>query len=370
VRDPRRVELAVFLLGPLVGVSGGDVHALRVVEEWEADRPGTVALLAPASLRPFVPPRARDGMRAVRAPLDGRVVPMPAYVLNVCIRVVLALLRVRKADVALAGSHFFHDVIPCALLGRIAGAQVVAYVYHLVEEERGDAAGLRSHVSIALERLSVRILRRTGALVFVDNPQTRAALEARGFSPDRIVATANAYDPLEPMPPRTLAPRPTLVTVGRLTREKGVWDLLDVARRLPQADVVIVGDGPLRDPLRRRVSDEGLVNVRLLGSVDEATKWRSLRSAHAYLAPSREEGWGIAVGEALTAGLAVVAYDLPAYEHFADRLIRVPVGDVEALGLATGRLLAQPQDGRSGEPLPTWAAIITRERAAIAAMRS
>lgn len=354
----------MFLLGPMAGLSGGDIHALRLVDHLSMQG-SDVSVLAPEGLRAHLPPRSRAALVGVRGPLDDVPLPMPLYVLNVSLRMLLALARAPRAGVVVAASHFFQDVIPCVVQARRHGARPVAYVYHLVAEER-EPADLRSRVSIALERLSVGLLRRAGALVFVDNPATKAALEARGFPPRDLLPTGNAYDSWEELPRRTVPEHPTLVTVGRLTEEKGIWDALEVVRRLPGVRLVVVGDGPLREPLRARVAAEGLEHVELLGFVDEAEKWRALRSASAYLAPSREEGWGIAVGEAITAGLPVAAYDLPAYAHFGDRLLRVPTGDTEALADAATQLLARAgSEGPNGSGLPLWGDVLAAERAAI-----
>jgi glycosyltransferase involved in cell wall biosynthesis len=76
--------------------------------------------------------------------------------------------------------------------------------------------------------------------------------------------------------------------------------------------------------------------------VPEEEKWAILRSADLFFAPSREEGWGIAVGEALTAGIPVVAYDLPAYAHFGEAVIRVSRGDVDSLATTVLELLLSP----------------------------
>ena len=356
----------VFLLGPLVGLSGGDMHALRLVDDWERASPGSISLVAPATMRDHLPARSRHALRAVRSPLDGRLLPMPVYFVNVSFRALLALRTAPRSDVVVAASHFFHDVIPCAVLARLWGARTVAYVYHLVEEER-RSAGLRSRVSLALERFSVMLLRRAGALVLVDNPATARALVARGFPETTFAMTANAYDPWEPLPPRAPASTPTLAFCGRLTEEKGVWDALELARRMPDARLVLLGDGPLRNEVRDRVTAMGLRNVELRGFVSEQEKWRVLREAHVFVAPSREEGWGIAVGEALTAGIPAVVYDLPAYAHFGARVRRVDVGNVREMEEAVRETLAGAGASSDISDLPRWSDVLENERAVMVA---
>src|SRR5439155_26257073 len=51
--------------------------------------------------------------------------------------------------------------------------------------------------------------------------------------------------------------------------------------------------------------------------------------AAVFVTPSREEGWGIAISEALQAGAKVVCYDLPVYRevHEGAHLYVVPIGD-------------------------------------------
>jgi glycosyltransferase involved in cell wall biosynthesis len=356
----------VFLLGPLVGLSGGDMHALRLVDDWEQASPGSITLVAPTTMGEHLPARSRHVLRALRSPLDGRLLPMPVYVLNVSLRALLALRRAPRSDVVIAASHFFHDVIPCAVLARLWGARTVAYVYHLVEEER-RSSGLRSRVSLALERFSIMLLRRVGAFVLVDNHATAQALVARGFSETAIAMTANAYDSWEPLPPRAPASTPTLAFCGRLTEEKGVWDALELGRRLPGVRLALLGDGPLRDAVRDHITRMGLDNVEFRGFVSEAEKWRVFRQAHAFVAPSREEGWGIAVGEALTAGLPAVVYDLPAYAHFGPRVRRVETGDIDGFEAAVRDTLARPETQAQVPGLPQWSEVLERERGVIAA---
>jgi glycosyltransferase involved in cell wall biosynthesis len=276
-----------------------------------------------------------------------------------------------------AASHFFHDVIPAALHKLRHGSVPVVYVYHLIGDEKRTPS-VRTLLSVAGERFSVALMRLSRALVFIDNHETRQSLTRLGIADERLVMTGNAYDPLISLPEASTSETPSVVFMGRFTAEKGIWDMLALARALkdavPEARVTMLGDGPLRGELVKRVAREGLQNIDTPGFIDEETKWRRLRAATLFVAPSREEGWGIAVGEALTAGLPVVAYDLPAYSHFGNLPMRVPVDDGHRLISTVVDLLRDP-DRLAAErervhsltgTLPRWSELLDAELDALA----
>lgn len=335
----------MIMCGPLAGASGGDTHALRFVAAWERERPGMVCLIAPASMSEHLPDAARATLKALRTPLDAHLRNLGIYTVAVIMRMVLATARMAPTRIAVASSHFFHDVVPCVVARWRHDALVVAFVYHVIADMDRDRT-LRSTVSTLGERGALWLLRRWGDVVFVDNEDVARSLERRGFARERIVMTANAFDPLVALPPRADNGTPVLAFCGRLVGEKGIWDVLELARALassaPSARIEMIGEGTLRDAFSRRLADSGLDNIRLLGFVSEEDKWALLRRASLFVAPSREEGWGIAVGEALTAGTPVLAYDLPAYDYLGALVERVPAGDTDAFVSAAERLVSDP----------------------------
>jgi glycosyltransferase involved in cell wall biosynthesis len=91
---------------------------------------------------------------------------------------------------------------------------------------------------------------------------------------------------------------------------KGHADLIDAARivclKLPEAQFLLVGDGPLREGLEKRVSELNLAgNVQFLGHRDDVP--RLLQSCDLAVLSSWSEGLPNAVLEAMAAGLPVVA---------------------------------------------------------------
>jgi glycosyltransferase involved in cell wall biosynthesis len=112
-----------------------------------------------------------------------------------------------------------------------------------------------------------------------------------------------------------LPDRPTIMTTGRLSPEKGLLDLIEamplILQKAPETQLVLVGEGPQRKELEDRCSQLGVRDrVLLPGAVDNVES--SLRAADLYCLPSHFEGLSVALLEALALGLPATASDTPA----------------------------------------------------------
>ena len=149
-----------------------------------------------------------------------------------------------------------------------------------------------------------------------------------------------------------LADAPTVVCVGRLTRQKGQDILLEawprVRARLSSAQLVLVGDGEDRLFLER----EAPTGVRLVGHREDVRSW--IAAADLVAQPSRWEGMSFTILEAMAVGRSVVATDVGgAREVLLPRAgAVVPAEDAEALASAVVERLLDPNptvaEGRIG----------------------
>jgi glycosyltransferase involved in cell wall biosynthesis len=138
---------------------------------------------------------------------------------------------------------------------------------------------------------------------------------------------------------------PVVGTVTRLCRQKDPETLLRAARLMvelrPDARLVVVGDGPLRGEVERRVEELGLGgHVVLLGRRSDVD--RLLPAFDAFVLSSRWEGLPRVVVEAMAAGVPVVSTDVGGIaEAVEDQVsgLLVPSGDHVALGNAVVRVL-------------------------------
>jgi phosphatidylinositol alpha-mannosyltransferase len=151
------------------------------------------------------------------------------------------------------------------------------------------------------------------------------------------------------------AGRPAVLFLGRHEERKGLGVLLEAfAGVTTDAVLWVAGDGPATAGLRRRFPPSS--RIEWLGTISEDEKRARLGAAGVLCAPSLgSESFGVVLLEAMAAGCAVVASDLPGYRGASGGLAAlVAPGDPVALAGALDRALA---DVRLGTGLAAPAAL-------------
>jgi glycosyltransferase involved in cell wall biosynthesis len=145
------------------------------------------------------------------------------------------------------------------------------------------------------------------------------------------------------------AGKPFVLAIGRHVIQKGFDVLIDAFGKLVADaafdwDLVIAGDGPLRDALAAQATHAGLeTRVRLVGRTDRPATVALFRDAAAFVLPSRLEPFGIVNLEAMAAGTPVVASRVGGVPEFVEDGVSgllVEPGDAGALADAIRRLWA------------------------------
>jgi L-malate glycosyltransferase len=147
-----------------------------------------------------------------------------------------------------------------------------------------------------------------------------------------------------PLPEREPHP-PTLVHNSNFRPVKRVGDVIEVFARvaaaLPDAELVLIGDGPERSRIERLVHDRGLgARVRFLGKQLHVAS--ILQRCDLFLLPSELESFGLAALEALACGLPVVASRVGGLPEVIDgeNGALLPLGDVEGMANAAIKILS------------------------------
>jgi glycosyltransferase involved in cell wall biosynthesis len=180
------------------------------------------------------------------------------------------------------------------------------------------------------------------------------------------------------------------LAVGGVEPRKGsVHAFRALSRLQPDAMLAVVGGHSYQDYTAYRDAALGALpalgltlgeDVVLLGTVGDAELAGWYHAADALCFPSVKEGWGLAVLEAMSAGLPVVASDLPAFrEYLVDggNALLPPVGDETALATAMRRMVADADlrerlaaGGAATARRYTWEASAERHREVYAGLRA
>jgi glycosyltransferase involved in cell wall biosynthesis len=238
-------------------------------------------------------------------------------------------------------AHLFHALVLAATLPR------KLYRQSVLSHQHGQYFRIRGRP--VAERLDRWAGRRYNQVVACSDWVRDFLVTEYGYRRDRVRTIHNGWSG-EPLVPNRSASTPTVVCVGRLRPEKGHATLLrsfeSVLKDFQHAQLVLVGDGPLRAELEAQAVGSGIANsVRFEGDVDDV--WPYLAAAHVVALPSLFEALGIAILEAMAAGAPVVATDVGGVpeliKHDASGLL-VPPENADALGNSIKLLLASPRE--------------------------
>jgi glycosyltransferase involved in cell wall biosynthesis len=238
-----------------------------------------------------------------------------------------------------SSSDFLPDVLP-AFVYKLKNrkAKWIQVIYHLIPHpSKRVGSSINNVVSYCAQRLSFQLIKRHSDLIFVLNNIIVGQLVKLGFHKDKIHVIGAGIDLAHINKiPKIKEAEYDACFLGRLHPAKGIFDLIEIwklvvsKRENARLAVIYVGSKDLESALMKRIRERNLeANVFMLPLTgDDAL--RVVKSSKIFVFPSHEEGWGIAVCEAMACGLPVIAYDLPIYrEIYTQGIIQVPLNDIK-----------------------------------------
>lgn len=336
----------IILNGYTGAISGGDDHALRLLE-YLCQCGHDVSVVLPADAYISRVPKTAHRLEIPVLPFERYFRQSNVTLFFIYIwRILLAwwsIFRFKpsRIDFVLIASHLFHDTLPMFLQRKCHHETV--YIYHLIRNGRLRKS-VSTSISIALERLSLWLIRARLMFVITSAPLVKHQLTAiLNIPPEHIGMTENGVDidTINSVPEQPL--KNDIVFCGRFVLQKGVTDLIDIISKiytLQPVSAVLIGKGPLLENVTQRINDDQLCSVTVMSDANDWNKFLQIKSSKLFVLPSYEEGWGIVIGEALACGVQVVAYDIPEIRSiWGDNVVWIPIGNKHALFNAVRELL-------------------------------
>jgi glycosyltransferase involved in cell wall biosynthesis len=280
------------------------------------------------------------------------------------------LLQARRLLTAIGGKVALIDglaygAMPAELIAGLQ-APIIALVHHPLYLEAGLGAPRREALC-ALEKAALALARR----VVVTSGVTARTLHAQFAVPtDKITVAEPGTDP-GPRARGSAGVDLQLLSVGAIVPRKAHATLIRALAPLKEHRWHLTIAGPTdrsKEALAAvmtAIEDAGLQRrICLLGPVDHCRLAEFYARADAFVMPSLYEGYGMALGEAMARGLAIVCTTGGAAAETVPEgaAIKVPPGDAPALTAALRGLLTDAQLRRrladaawaAGQMLPRW----------------
>ena len=224
----------------------------------------------------------------------------------------------QEQDFDVIDAHFVYpDGAAAVLLGKWFGKPVVV-----------SARGTDIHTfpQYRVPRMWIEwVLREAAALVSVSG-SLATRLQQLGAPASKISVLRNGVD-LKLFAPgdrdvlrRELNLRgPLLLSVGHLVMDKGHHLVIEALPHLPDTNLVIVGDGPMRSRLQSLATELGVAGrVTWSGNVDQQTLVKYYGAADATVLASKEEGMPNVLLESMACGTPVVSADVGGASEVVD----------------------------------------------------
>jgi L-malate glycosyltransferase len=247
---------------------------------------------------------------------------------------------VRQYDINLIHAHF---LIPPGLIGVLVGS--ILGKKTVVTAHGSD---LLIQVKKPLLQPIIKFVLKRADYVLVVNTALKEKVLELGINPDKVYVTPNAVNTHKFNPKNLEIPadiklntdKPTILFVGNLVKQKGVKYLLEAKKQMNRdAELLIVGDGPLRGAMEDIVEKEGINDVVFTGARRDVEK--IMPSAQVLVLPSVSEGFPITILEALSSGLPVVATRVGGVSDILDQKVGIIVepSDPTSLAKAVDKIL-------------------------------
>ena len=341
-------------------ITGGPVRFYEISKRWQTSHPdvqqnlmttpgGRGMLAGMGCTLPVTLVRASIFAKKERI----RASRLWSYVLSAC----LGKQRVKNmqpCEAIITVSDYFCDIIPAiAMKRKWPTCRWIAWIHHReLHPSQRPGNRLANTLTWKMQEWSLKQVARHADAAWIYDTDAGDLVKNRllelGMAANRIRTMKCGVNLSQISSTAEPEKQVDAVMVG-IRPNKGLHDILpvweEVLKRRPGTTLRLMGgmsgETEVLQEIKQRGRDTMITAFRPKGGFLPASEYYStLKEAHILFAPSHEEGWGMAICEAMAAGLPVVAYDLPVYKRiYGNARLAVPCFDTSTFAKTIVNLL-------------------------------
>ena len=348
--------IANFVVPPPITLSGGDRIMVECLRRWR--RQAKVTVYGSEDTRQLCSYMGLEDIEFVLWPSSrfkkyGRLGMWIAQSLIGCRQMRQLTLNADPRQIIVSSSEFMPNGLPALTLKRRYPAIPLVVGFYLFAPRwfsREPGPGLIFTLYRPFQMWMLRKFLKQAELILTTVEEDKQILLTMGRPDDSVFAVRGGVD--LSIPDSVPAPdRKTYdaVFIGRLHPQKGILELMDIWQRVvrqhPQAQLAIIGSGPLGDQAQKRAAQLGLAgHVHFIGFSDGVEKFRIVKASRIIVHPAVYEVGGMAMAEGLVCGLPGVAFDHPALKAYYPRgVLKARIGDLDHFAQHICSLIADPE---------------------------
>ncbi|OGC45114.1 hypothetical protein A2V49_02310 [candidate division WWE3 bacterium RBG_19FT_COMBO_34_6] len=244
-------------------------------------------------------------------------------------------------DIFFPTSDFFFDLIPAFTYKSYFKKILLCMIHHQIKNPvKRNGSFIINTLMYMSQRFSLKFISDNSDYLFVyDTPEGNNIKKLLLKSKlKKIFSVKNGIDTnfIDSIPqPKKIY---DACFLGGIRYSKGIKEFVliwkEIVKKYKDAKFVVIGGGSeeIVSNLKQEIKENKLTNnIILTGPLSGDKLYAAIKSSRLFLFPSHEEGWGIALCEAMYCKLPVICYDLPAYKIFGNDLDKIKIGNWQML---------------------------------------
>jgi len=309
------------------GMSGGDRRLLELVRRWDDIEKYRILVYTPKKFMEFM--KAEGVNHPEYIVTDEKVKDSDGIITAYRKRTASCQEKlsknIKKGDAVYSSTDILPDVVPPYQLKKklkddFRWTTISYHIYEAFYKRPGNI--VKNFLSCYQQKAAILYGKKLADAYLTTSPLVYEYFEKRKFSKNQIKMVDNAVDIELVEGSDVEAEGYDAVFLARLNYSKGIMELPEiwskVISKYPEARLGIIGKGSeeiIKELKEKIVSNNVSDNVDILGYLDSEKAYSIIKKSKLFLFTSHEEGWGMALAEALVCGIPVVAYNLPVFSY-------------------------------------------------------